>query len=71
MSRRAIEQIERARAATTLLLDGAAAAVVADLGYYDEPHLARALRRYSGRTAGQLRSGTGGALALTAQRTTS
>ncbi|SEL35571.1 Helix-turn-helix domain-containing protein [Blastococcus sp. DSM 46786] len=72
LSRGAIEQIGRARAATTLLLGGAtAAAVVADLGYYDEPHLARALRRYIGRTAGQLRGGTGGALALTAQRTTS
>ncbi|RBY82354.1 AraC family transcriptional regulator [Blastococcus sp. TF02A-26] len=77
LTRGAIDQISRARTATTLLLGGAtAAAVVADLGYYDEPHLARALRRYVGRTAGQLRSGTGGALALgaespTAQRTTS
>lgn len=72
LTRGAVDQIARARAATTLLLGGAsAAAVVAELGYYDEPHLARALRRYVGRTAGQLRSGTGGALALTAQRTTS
>jgi len=72
LSRTAVDQIGRARTATTLLLGGAAAAtVVADPGYYDEPHPARALRRYIGRTAGQLRSGTGGALALTAQRTTS
>ncbi|MGY1740948.1 MULTISPECIES: helix-turn-helix domain-containing protein [unclassified Blastococcus] len=72
LTRGAVDQIARARAATTLLLGGATAAgVVAELGYYDEPHLARALRRYVGRTAGQLRSGTGGALALTAQRTTS
>ena len=72
LSRGAIDQITRARTATALLLGGATAAgVVADLGYYDEPHLARALRRYVGRTAGQLRSGSGGALALTAQRTTS
>ncbi|MET0495971.1 MAG: AraC family transcriptional regulator, partial [Actinoplanes sp.] len=34
------------------------------LGYFDEPHLARALRRYVGRTAGQLREGIGGAIAL-------
>ncbi len=72
LSRGAIGRIERVRAATALLLAGTAAGtVVADLGYYDEPHLARALRRYVGRTAGELRSGTGGALALTAQRTTS
>ncbi|MGY1986757.1 helix-turn-helix domain-containing protein [Blastococcus sp. SYSU DS0669] len=72
LSRGAIEQIGRARTATALLLGGATAAtVVADLGYYDEPHLARALRRYIGRTAGQLRRGTGGALPLTPQRTTS
>jgi AraC-like DNA-binding protein len=38
--------------------------VVSSLGYYDEPHLARALRRYVGRTASQLRTGAGGALAL-------
>ena len=41
-----------------------AADVVGKLDYFDEPHLARALRRYVGRTAGQLREGTGGALAL-------
>ena len=41
-----------------------AADVVAKLGYFDEPHLARALRSYVGRTAGQLRDGTGGAIAL-------
>lgn len=71
LTRGAVDRIARARAATTLLLGGeTAAAVVAELGYYDEPHLARALRRYVGRTAGQLRSGTGGALALSAQRTT-
>jgi hypothetical protein len=45
---------------------------VAPLAYYDEPHLARALRRYVGRTARQLRDGLGGAIALDpAQGTTS
>ncbi len=41
------------------------------LGYYDEPHLARALRRFVGRTAGALRAGEGGAIALDPQDTTS
>ncbi|WP_040839048.1 hypothetical protein [Nocardia brevicatena] len=64
---------ERARTAAVLLVSGAAASdVVGTLGYYDEPHLARALRRYVGRTAQQLREGLGGAIALDpAQRTTS
>ncbi|GAB3740517.1 helix-turn-helix domain-containing protein [Microlunatus parietis] len=69
----AVRQIERARTAAVLLGDGVPAADVVDkLGYYDEPHLARALRRYVGRTAGQLRAGAGGAIALeVGQRTTS
>jgi hypothetical protein len=69
----AVRQIGRARAAATLLASGVAVeTAVVDLGYYDEPHLARALRRYVGRTPGQLREGRGGALALDpAQRTTS
>ena len=61
----AVRQIERARTAAELLAAGdPAAEVVAKLGYFDEPHLARALRRYVGRTAGQLRGGAGGAIAL-------
>ncbi|MFC7625296.1 helix-turn-helix domain-containing protein [Microlunatus sp. GCM10028923] len=69
----AVRQIERARAAAVLLGERVTAAEVVDkLGYYDEPHLARALRRYVGRTAGQLRDGAGGAIALdVGQRTTS
>ncbi len=52
----AARQIERARHAAVLLREGTAAAdVVHRLGYYDEPHLARALTRFIGRTAGQLR----------------
>jgi AraC-like DNA-binding protein len=60
-----VRQIERAREAAHLLAAGKGAGdVVASLGYFDQPHLARALRRYVGRKARQLREGTGGALAL-------
>ncbi|OLF15913.1 helix-turn-helix domain-containing protein [Actinophytocola xanthii] len=65
LTRGALRQIERARTAAELLAAGDAAGdVVAKLGYFDEPHLARALRSYVGRTAGQLREGAGGAIAL-------
>lgn len=69
----AVRQIRRARAAAELLASGETVGdVVGKLAYYDEPHLARALRRYVGRTARQLREGLGGAIALDpAQRTTS
>ena len=61
----AVRQIERARGASALLAAGLPVAdVVVKLGYFDEPHLARALRRYVGRTAGQLREGAGGAIGL-------
>lgn len=68
-----VRQIERAREAAVQLAAGVPAAqVVMKFDYYDEPHLARALRRYIGRTAGQLRTGIGGPLALDlGQRTTS
>jgi AraC-like DNA-binding protein len=73
LSRGAIRQIRRARGAALLLSSGERVSdVVGELGYYDEPHLARALRRYVGRTAAQLREGLGGALGLDpAQRSTS
>jgi Helix-turn-helix domain len=65
LTRGAVRQIERAREAAHLLAAGKAAAdVVASLGYFDQSHLARALRRYVGRTATQLHDGAGGALAL-------
>ncbi|WP_106240237.1 helix-turn-helix domain-containing protein [Allonocardiopsis opalescens] len=65
LTRGAVRQIERARTAAELLAAGEAVAdVVAKFGYFDEPHLARALRCYVGRTAGQLREGSGGAIAL-------
>jgi hypothetical protein len=66
LTRGAVRQIERAREAAYLLAVGKAATdvVVSSLGYFDQPHLARALRRYVGRTATQLREDSGGALAL-------
>jgi helix-turn-helix protein len=73
LTQSAVRQIERARGAAALLAAGVPAAdVVAKLEFFDEPHLARALRRYVGRTARQLRGGTGGAIGLALdQRTTS
>ncbi|GGO19512.1 AraC family transcriptional regulator [Micromonospora parathelypteridis] len=65
LTRGAVRQIERARTAAELLATGDPAAdVVAKLDYFDEPHLARALRTYVGRTVKQLREGSGGAIAL-------
>ncbi len=65
LTRGAVRQIERARTAAELLAVGDPAAdVVAKLDYFDEPHLARALRSYVGRTVRQLREGGGGAIAL-------
>jgi helix-turn-helix protein len=65
LTRGAVRQIKRVRHAATLLAAGAPVAdVVPRLEYFDEPHLARALRRYVGRTARQLREGVGGAIAL-------
>jgi len=61
----AVRQIERTRKASALLAARVPVAdVVSRLEYFDEPHLARALRRYVGRTARQLREGKGGAIAL-------
>ncbi len=65
LTRGTVRQIERARRAAVTLAAGAPVAdVVSGLDYSDEPHLARALRRYVGRTAGHLRDGTGGAIGL-------
>ncbi|WP_308785402.1 helix-turn-helix domain-containing protein [Phytohabitans rumicis] len=51
-----IRQIERARQAAILLAEGLAPLdVVNRLGYYDQPHLARSLQRFIGRTATELR----------------
>jgi Helix-turn-helix domain len=51
----AIRQIERARYATLLLRQGVSIVEVAHAaGYFDQPHLTRALRYYSGQTPAQL-----------------
>ena len=61
----AVRQIERARAAASLIRTGAPIADVAhDLGYYDQPHLARSLDRFIGHTATELRDGTCGQLSV-------
>jgi hypothetical protein len=68
----AVRQIERARSAAELLAAGVPSAdVVSRLEYFDAPHLARALRRYVGRSARQLRDGVGGAIALDVDQPTS
>lgn len=52
---RAVRQIERARRAAVRLRDGATPAdVTHELGYYDQPHLTRSMRRYLGRTPAEL-----------------
>lgn len=54
----AVRQIDRARRAAVLLRDGVAASQVVDhCGYYDQPHLARSLRRFIGRTSSDVRDG--------------
>jgi hypothetical protein len=52
---RTVRQIERARRAAVRLREGATPAdVTHELGYYDQPHLTRSLRRYLGRTPAEL-----------------
>ena len=56
LTRETIRQIDRARQAAVLLQQGLPAHdVVYRLGYFDQPHLARSLTRFIGRTATQLR----------------
>ncbi|MEO3752690.1 helix-turn-helix domain-containing protein [Streptomyces sp. B6B3] len=56
-TRGAVERIHRAREAAHLLHAGIPALdVVHRLGYFDQPHLARSLSRFIGRTATQLRT---------------
>jgi hypothetical protein len=51
----AVRQIERARYATTLLLQGRAILdVVYEAGYFDQPHLTRALKHLIGLTPAQI-----------------
>ncbi|WFF01971.1 AraC family transcriptional regulator [Micromonospora sp. WMMD964] len=57
LSRTAVTQIDRVNAAATMLRDGLDwSTVVEALGYFDQAHLAHALRRYVGRTARGLRT---------------
>jgi hypothetical protein len=59
LTRGAARQIDRARNAAVLIREGRAIAdVIEELGYYDQAHLGRALKRYIGRTATQLRQGS-------------
>ena len=61
----AIRQIERARHAAVLIAEGVAPLdVVHRLGFYDQPHLAKALQRFIGRTATQLHAPPDGADSL-------
>ncbi|MEU9836576.1 helix-turn-helix domain-containing protein [Streptosporangium sp. NPDC048047] len=51
----AVRQIDRARRAAVLLREGVPVHdVIHRLGYFDQPHLARSLSRYIGRTATRL-----------------
>lgn len=55
MTLAAIRQVERAREATALLRCGGTIADVAyGLGYYDQPHLTRSLKRFVGQTPSQI-----------------
>ncbi len=58
MTHATIRQIRRARRATMMLRAGAPIAdVVYDAGYYDQPHLTRALRRFVGLTPAAIAAG--------------
>ena len=58
LSQTAVTQIDRANAAATMLRHGLGwRTVVEALGYFDQAHLAHALRRYVGRTARGLQAG--------------
>ena len=56
LTHRTVRQIERARYATTLLRQGRSILdVVYEAGYYDQPHLTRALKHFIGLTPAQIR----------------
>lgn len=55
LSHRMIRQIERARQAAALLERGwSIPAVICAAGYYDQPHLTRAMKRFTGQTPVQI-----------------
>jgi AraC-like DNA-binding protein len=56
LTQSAVRQIERARYATDLLQQGASIPdTVLAAGYFDQPHLTRALKRFIGQTPAQVR----------------
>jgi AraC-like DNA-binding protein len=57
LSKRTIQQIERARYATTLLKEGVSILdTVYEAGYSDQPHLTRSLKRFIGYTPAEIKS---------------
>lgn len=58
MTRRTAAQIDRANEAAMLLREGTNWATVVDsLGFYDQAHLAHSVRRFLGRTVGEVVAG--------------
>ncbi|MFG1882539.1 hypothetical protein [Micromonospora sp. NPDC049102] len=65
LSQTAVTQIDRANAAAAMLRDGLDwRAVVDTLGYFDQAHLAHALRRFVGHTARGLGTGNNPAMSF-------
>jgi hypothetical protein len=65
LSHTAVTQIDRANAAATMLRGGHDwGTAVGALGYYDQAHLAHALRRYVGHTSRELQAGGHAALSF-------
>lgn len=65
LPQRTVLQIERAHDAAVRLQEGQQPAIVAhESGYFDQPHLARSLRRFIGLSATQLAQDTGNARPL-------
>lgn len=59
LTRGAVRQIERARYATSLLQQGVSISdTVFAVGYFDQPHLTRSLKRLIGQTPAEIREGT-------------
>jgi AraC-like DNA-binding protein len=55
MSKNAFQQIERAQSAAMLLRQGISIPdTIQEFGYFDQPHLTRLLKRWVGRTPGEL-----------------
>ena len=55
LTRRSVQQIERARSAMTLLQNGMSILdTVYEVGYYDQPHMTRSLKRLFGQTPAEI-----------------